>query len=491
VLIYKDELSIADRIKKNSSFSYVVKVNKAKKPPTLDSSIAKLGINIDTPKSEDLFYTRSVLVSTVWNLNDDIFLPCETWAARNTPIDKPTNIGHNQEDIIGHITSAWAIDVDGNVIDNNIVVEDLPDFFHICNGSVIYQHWRDEEKQAKAEKLINDIENDNMFVSMECFFPNFDYGARKGDEFIIIPRNETSAFLTKKLKIYDGSGNHDGYEIGRILRNLTFCGKGYVEQPANPDSVIFENGKISQFSFANANISGVYTLSKRENEDMLDDVLKGQIDELKSSLANLTETNKRLQESLADKNIKVLEDQVASLTGDLTTSKTDIVNLTAKLKEANDAKSCMCDQYEELKTQKDDLATKLAELEDKQRLTDRLAAFIKKGYSEVDAKVKVDQFKDVSDDNFELFAKILPDVTVTKSDKVFVTDEADDSEAEEAEEVEIEPKDGKLAPEKSEAKVQNVPEVHADDKKSALMSSVASYFGDKFNVKKENKEGDK
>ena len=58
------------------------------------------------PDQIDLFYIKSVLVSTGWNKNDDVFDAAETWAARNTPEDKQFNFMHNENDIIGHITGS-------------------------------------------------------------------------------------------------------------------------------------------------------------------------------------------------------------------------------------------------------------------------------------------------------------------------------------------------------------------------------------------------
>src|SRR5688500_14887359 len=54
----------------------------------------------------DLMYGDAILVSTVMNNNDDVFLPSETWTARNTPVNTPFNDDHVEMDIIGHIISA-------------------------------------------------------------------------------------------------------------------------------------------------------------------------------------------------------------------------------------------------------------------------------------------------------------------------------------------------------------------------------------------------
>ena len=50
----------------------------------------------------DLYYLKSVLVSTGWNKNDDVFSNSELWIARKTPEDKQFNYMHNEEDIRTH-----------------------------------------------------------------------------------------------------------------------------------------------------------------------------------------------------------------------------------------------------------------------------------------------------------------------------------------------------------------------------------------------------
>ena len=66
----------------------------------------------------DLHYVNTILVSTGWNKNDDVFSSEEVWAARNTPEDKPFNFEHDPSDIIGHITGNQAIDHSGSIISN-------------------------------------------------------------------------------------------------------------------------------------------------------------------------------------------------------------------------------------------------------------------------------------------------------------------------------------------------------------------------------------
>jgi len=78
-------------------------------------------------EDKDLYYTQSILVTTSWNKNDDVFDKDEVWAARNTPIHKPTNLEHNEGVIVGHITSNWPITDNGILIDQSTPLENLPE----------------------------------------------------------------------------------------------------------------------------------------------------------------------------------------------------------------------------------------------------------------------------------------------------------------------------------------------------------------------------
>ena len=107
--IFKHEIkdNIAELVQSSASVAYCM-------PATIceaanDESLAfanKVKADSGNPKQIDLFYMKSVLVSTGWNKNDDVFQTKATWDARNTPEDKQFNFMHNENDIIGHITGS-------------------------------------------------------------------------------------------------------------------------------------------------------------------------------------------------------------------------------------------------------------------------------------------------------------------------------------------------------------------------------------------------
>ena len=69
---------------------------------------------------------------------------------------------------------------------------------------------------------------------MECYFKAFDYGLidKTTGNYKVLARNDDTSYLTRHLRAYGGTGEHDNYKIGRVLRNITFSGKGFVDKPA-------------------------------------------------------------------------------------------------------------------------------------------------------------------------------------------------------------------------------------------------------------------
>ncbi|SVA40200.1 uncharacterized protein METZ01_LOCUS93054, partial [marine metagenome] len=259
----------------------------------------------------DLYYIKSVLVSTGWNKNDDVFDPKELWEARKTPEDKPFNFMHDEKDIIGHITANEVVDFDGTSIsDDN---ENVPGRFNILTSAVIYTEWSDVEQKDRMQKIVAEIEEGKWFVSMECLFPDFDYAlATENGETRVVKRNEASAFLTKHLRSYGGDGEYEDYKVGRLLRNLSFSGKGLVSKPANPRSVILEGNDFFDESQAQ-----ILTLSSSKENDMSESYEK-QISDLQAQLAESHAANDALKDKVVaeqhaefDSKIKELDSTIA------------------------------------------------------------------------------------------------------------------------------------------------------------------------------------
>lgn len=335
--IFEQELldGLSDKLTASTSISYA---SAALPDPEHSHQNTKEIKSLAAFQDSDLYYVQSILVSSSWNKNDDIFDKKEVWAARNTPEDKPTNLEHDEATIIGHITSNWPIDENGELISETTDIESLPDKYHILTGSVIYRGFSNPELKERSDKLISEIEQGTKYVSMECFFKGFDYGLinKETGEYKILPRNESTAYLTKYLRAYGGQGEHENYKIGRVLKDITFSGKGFVDKPANPDSIIFtknmieeKNAEKIEKNFEDLSLAGVSDKQSNlnvENNTMNLEAVQAEVAELKARIESVAGCSEVVKEaySLAAE----LKDKIVALETDLSAKDQTIAELT-------------------------------------------------------------------------------------------------------------------------------------------------------------------
>lgn len=288
IQIYKAEQDIAELVRKSNSISHIVEVKEVQPfglTEKLQASIQK------SPERSnfDLHYIESLLVTSSINGNDEYFSPYELWAARHTAKDKPFNIEHTCDDIIGHMTNSYAINDEGKTIAEDSTLDSLPDLLHIVSQAVVYKYWKDEAKQERMDQLLGELKDNKWFVSVECLFPNFDYLLRSDNGQVkLITRNEKTAFLTKYLRVYGGVGVYDNQKICRVPRNLILSGKGLVKQPANKNSIIFSK----KYEVSKNNLETVYKVTEVIKMDNAKEVqyqetikkLEGDMLSLKASL---------------------------------------------------------------------------------------------------------------------------------------------------------------------------------------------------------------
>lgn len=339
----------------------------------------------------DLYYLESVLVSTGWNKNDDVFSAQETWAARNTPEDKQFNFMHNEDDIIGHITGSYVVDRDGGRLGPDSIA---PDQFDIVTQAVLYTSWSGEEKRERMKKIIAEIEEGQWFVSMECLFPAFDYALQTAEgQTKIIERNEASAFLTKHLRAYGGEGVYENYRIGRLLRNLAFSGKGLVSKPANPRSIILDKNDLFDESK-----SQILTISSIKEINMSD--VDKQVEDLRAELAQAKEANEALKE-------KVLAEQQAEFESKIQELEATIAEQAESLT-AKDV--TITEQAEAIKNGEKDMKEKMEELREmkkKEAMMKRKAQLEEAGLDSEEASATVESFDGVDDQAFEAVVAVM------------------------------------------------------------------------------------
>jgi len=399
-------------------------------------------ISLASLDDADLYYVQSILVSSSWNKNDDIFDKLEVWKARHTPEDKPTNLEHDENLIIGHITANWPIDENGSRIDENIDINSIPDKFHILTGSVIYRAFTDPTLKERAENLITEIENGTKYVSMECYFDGFDYGLihKNTGEYKILQRNNSTAYLTKYLRSYGGAGEHEIYKIGRVLRNITFSGKGFVDKPANPDSIIFTKENISSlFDKKNDDLSKSGVILNQSTSTVeniiMSEILEKQVAELGAKIdtvssacaetvkeaysiaSELKDSNQNLSSTLQAKEEELASLQAAKKLQEEETEKMKASfdeQLEAAMKKWQAEKDSMEEESKKTKAELEALVETLAgykskeeEMLKKEKKMKRMAALLSAGLDNDTATSTVDKFDSIDDESFEAMTTIL------------------------------------------------------------------------------------
>jgi hypothetical protein len=344
-----------------------------------------------------LYPLESILVTTSWNRNDDVFPAKEVWMARNTPEDTPFNMEHNQKQIIGHITGNHVIDDDYNIIEDET---NVPDYYHILTSSVIYKSWEDKEYEKSIATIIDEIERGEWFVSMECLFNDFDYAVQESDgSERILSRCDDNSFLTKHLRVYGGTGQYDGRKIGRYLKQITFSAVGLVRKPANPNSIIFNN--TNKFSgtyatsvyFINNDVQKTISSEKKTMD------LEKEIADLRAALAKANDDNAELKVSASKSRANELQGEldkankkIADLESALSAAKTSLAELTGRVESAEAAKKETEDQF--MKFKKDQVKAS------------RLSKLVHAGFDEQAAADLVESLMDVNDDYFDAFAAL-------------------------------------------------------------------------------------
>ena len=351
------------------------------------------------PDQFDLYYLTSVLVSTGWNKNDDVFDLSEVWAARKSPEDKQFNFMHDESDIIGHITGNKVVNEHGVEISDETSADQLPEKFDIVTSAVLYNSWVDPERKERMGAIIEEIEAGDWFVSMECLFRGFDYAiVDPRGQHKIIARDEDSAFLTKHLRVYGGGGEYEGHKLGRLLKNISFSGKGLVRNPANPRSVILNN--LNKFRG-----SKTYSISYsdiRENVAMAnEELLQKQIEELRSDLAQAKEDAKALEETVAAKKDAESQTRIEAFEASLTEKDKAIDGLSDELKAAQEAVASI---KEEIATKDEELTeakTKIEAFEAEVKTMVRKSALVEAGLEGEDIETALEKFSDAADDIFD------------------------------------------------------------------------------------------
>lgn len=409
MIIYDAELNdgIAEQVKASASVTINATVNLVE--PTEKSQEALLKANLDFSRGTnenqpDLYYLDSILVTTGWNKNDDVFDRGEVWIARATPEDKPFNYEHDESDIIGHITANYPIDFENNILSDDLTFDQLPEQFHLRVSAVLYRHWEDEARANRMQKIIAEIPEGKWFVSMECLFNNFDYGVidlnTKAHK--IIARNHETAFLTKHLRVFGGSGKFNNYQVGRVLRGITFAGKGLVRNPANPPSIIIPKS-VSSFNGQITEMEKVMSDKAMTPNEFIEAVadLTSKLEQSKAETKTLADQLKKYDGDATEAKINDLNDALAKANESIKTLNETIKALETAKTEADEALKAKTDEFDKVEAEMNKMKDEKAKKDKEAKMKARVDALTDAGLSEDDAETKAAKFENFNDEQFE------------------------------------------------------------------------------------------
>lgn len=379
-----------------------------------------------------MLYPSAILVSAQANANDDLWLPAELWAAKETIIDVPYNLNHEAKKIIGHAVGKRCLNGSGEVISEDTSVDDLPDYLEIEVDLVLYQHIF----KSEAGEIAQGFKDQNRGISLEVNFGGFDYGIYDNsgnDDITIINRNKSTAFLTKYLSAYGGQGVYDGKRIVRALKNFVFIGIGDTENPADYSATYTAMKNIDP------------EIAKSANKDVLLNVAS-----IKEDITTVVATNnnspekgnekmfKTVEEAVAhietlDKELKTLKDKNAELSTSIADNSDKLVKAEGKIsvyeqvtKDLESAKA----ENAKLKTDLDTTSAELTEIKNKAKANSRLSDLKSAGYKPKDEAKELDKLGKMSDETFADMLEFAKQVIVkaeeapateTKTETVVVT----------------------------------------------------------------------
>lgn len=467
--VYKQEIldGLSEQIKTQASVAYcspaVLSTNEHFKLSS-NSIVEKIKAESANPKQIDLYYIKSVLVSTGWNKNDDVFSSEATWQARSTPEDKQFNFMHNENDIIGHITGSYVIDRNGNVISED---GEMPTDFDIITEAVLYNSWTNPDNRERMNNIIAEIEEGKWFVSMECLFAGFDYSLIDNNGMSkTIARSDESAFLTKHLRAYGGTGEYEGYKVGRVLRDISFSGKGLVSKPANPRSVILDASK----AFSITELSSVSNINIGE-KDMSDNTLDKQLADLREELNAAKEESIKITEA-KDKEVADLQQSVSDFEQQAKSLTEAVAEKEKTIQDLNDALAAKDAELNDLKAA-------YMDMKKKEKMAMRKASLIDAGFEDAEADESLSLYDSLEDSAFESIVaamkKKMAEMKMKKEEmkKEEMNSKSEITQAAEAEEVTEELFDGVKSTEATLVDASN-----DDDELNATRASVAQWLSD-------------
>ena len=220
---------------------------------SLDSLKSLIPEGIDLEENIDLMAVAfNAAVVNVFNKNHDGINTETAKAVYKYFVNKPTNIEHKKQKVVGHIISSGFSKYGTNEILAEEEIEDSYNPFNIALSALVYKTVNPEFAQLLEKSSDPDDSMHNVIsASWEIGFNDYAIaiGSKNLKEAEIITAEKQKEELKKYLKAFDGDGlMDDGTEIYRLVAGDVYpLGVGFTTNPA-------------------ANVKGTIQLDKKELE---------------------------------------------------------------------------------------------------------------------------------------------------------------------------------------------------------------------------------
>lgn len=436
----------------------------------------------------DLYPLTAILASTGWNLNDDVFAPDALWAAKDTPVDKQLNMMHDDNEIIGHMTGSVVLDFDGNII------TEQADQFDVAISAVIYKFRSDDNVRAFVANLIDEIEDSKWAVSMECLFNDFDYAIiREDGSHHTLTRDLSTAFLTKHLRAYGGTGKYEDYRVGRVLKDITFSGIGIVDNPAGPRSEILKRDTkpfldVSPITVANLTSATTDVSNSNQEYNMTVEQLQAQLDAMKTELAEAKQALADAKAAAEAAKAEAIAKKEQELTDIADQAKADVAAKDEAIEALKAENQSITEEKEAIAAELQAKADELEEERSKAIVAARRSQLAEAGVDADEIDAKMEKFGSASD---EVFASVVELLKETQAKFPFQKDYDKDNEKDkekeakaedETEAVEAAAEETEVEPETTEAALNA--DTEEEDSKADLRKALAAFTAEAMTTKK-------
>ena len=206
--------------------------------------------HVDMPKDApfDLMFFKAVYLTSGANLNFTYFDKSELAKSIDTVANKAMDIEHEEQGIVGHVYAASFFKANSEEKIEASNVKSCDGDVDVVIAGIVYKD--------RFPELAKEIAKGEWFVSMETYYESFD---------IIVGGMLFDYDTATSLGIADMVGKEVTLKksdsvvatgtVNKLIKNLHFSGGGFVKEPANPTSVVFDtsDSNVIELSTITAN----------------------------------------------------------------------------------------------------------------------------------------------------------------------------------------------------------------------------------------------